>query len=447
MKRVLIVAYHFPPLTGSSGIQRTLRFVQHLPRFGWQPLVLTCRPLAYQHTKEDLVGDVPTGTVVERAFALDTERHLSVRGRYPGWLARPDRWVTWWPDAVRVGRNMLRRFQPSVIFSTYPIATAHLIGDSLAQASGMPWIADFRDPMAQQGYPTDPKTWASFKRIEERAFLRAAACTFTTPGAASLYRARYPESRASIEIIENGYDEEAFGALDRASVSSPLNGGVRTILHSGIVYPSERDPTQLFDALRLLKQRGIDERHVRVRFRAAVHEGLLRTLAGSRDVEAMVEMLPHVSYREALTEMLRADGLLLMQAANCNEQVPAKLYEYLRAGRPLIALTDQAGDTAQLLASAGIDAIAPLDNAQDIARILLRFISDDHRGMLARPDAIASSSRAARTEQLVRLLEGVPLARGKRGGTKPGFGAVDPSAQRLGQGECSTIGAPPPNGR
>ena len=81
MKKVLMIAYHFPPLAGSSGIQRTLRF----------PLVLTADPRAYERTSDDLLDEVPSGLVVERAFALDTARQLSVRGRYLGWLARPDR--------------------------------------------------------------------------------------------------------------------------------------------------------------------------------------------------------------------------------------------------------------------------------------------------------------------------------------------------------------------
>ena len=88
-----MIAYHFPPLAGSSGIQRTLRFAQHLPALGWQPLVLSADPRAYEKTSLDLLPDVPPDTVVRRAFALDTARHLTIGGRYIGWMARADRWV------------------------------------------------------------------------------------------------------------------------------------------------------------------------------------------------------------------------------------------------------------------------------------------------------------------------------------------------------------------
>jgi len=101
-RRVLLIAYHFPPLAGRSDIQRTLRFVQHLPAFGWQPLVLTAHARAYERTSDDLTSEIPAGTVMRRAFALDTARHLSLGGRYVGAMARPDRWLSWRFDAVRV---------------------------------------------------------------------------------------------------------------------------------------------------------------------------------------------------------------------------------------------------------------------------------------------------------------------------------------------------------
>jgi hypothetical protein len=103
MKRVLMIAYHFPPLAGSSGIQRTLRFAQQLPDFGWEPIVLTAHPRAYERVSDDLLREVPINLVVHRAFALDTARHLSIARRYPGFLARPDRWMSWRWGAVAAG--------------------------------------------------------------------------------------------------------------------------------------------------------------------------------------------------------------------------------------------------------------------------------------------------------------------------------------------------------
>lgn len=411
MKRVLMIAYHFPPLAGSSGIQRTLRFVQHLPKFGWEPLVLSADPQAYERTSADLMSDIPANTVVKRAFALDTARHLSIGGRYIGAMARPDRWVSWKYAAVRDGMRMIREFKPQAIWSTYPIATAHLIGAELHQKSGLPWIADFRDPMAQEGYPADPLTWQSYKAIETHAVNSSSLTTFTTPGAACSYRLCYPESADRIVVLENGYDEETFiEAANSGETRGVLNPGAVTLLHSGIVYPAERDPSHFFEALGRLKASGaIAPGSLVVRFRASVHDELLLSLAAQYNITDLIDCQPAVSYRQALSEMLSADALLVMQAANCNEQIPAKVYEYLRANRPILTLTDPTGDTASTLRQAGATDIVRLDSVEDICAALPSFIAAvrEGRAVLPDPDAVHAASREGRTEVLATLLEKV----------------------------------------
>ena len=397
-----MVAYHFPPLAGSSGIQRTLRFVQQLPGFGWQPLVLTAHPRAYERCSPDLDAEVPAVCVVRRAFALDTARHLAIAGRYVAALARPDRWVTWKCPAVLEGLRMIREFKPDLIWSTYPIATAHLIGAELARRSGLPWVADFRDPMAQDGYPADPKTWAQFSAIEQSAIQHARLNVFTTPGAARMYRERYPDAAARIAVIENGYDEDSFVDAGHAPRMS-LNPDVVTLLHSGIIYPSERDPTALFVALGRLKRAGrMLPGSVKLRFRATAHDGLLNGLAQTHAVQDLIEIMPPIPYRAALQEMQHADALLVMQGTGCNAQIPAKIYEYLRSRRPIFGLTDPVGDTASVLRDAGISAITALDSAEDIERDLPAFVEAVRTESAALPSmtAIQGASRLARTKAL-----------------------------------------------
>src|SRR5205823_2843386 len=93
MPRVLMIAYHYPPVVGSSGIHRTLKFSRYLPDHGWQPTVLTVRHNAHVNGAS---AELPAQVAVERAFALDTAVDLSIRGVYPRWLALPDRWISWW---------------------------------------------------------------------------------------------------------------------------------------------------------------------------------------------------------------------------------------------------------------------------------------------------------------------------------------------------------------
>ncbi len=406
MPRVLIVAYHFPPLRGSSGIQRTLRFCQYLPQFGWEPLVLTVQSRAYESVSEDLVAVLPPELPVTRAFALDAARHLSVRGRYPRFVADPDRWVSWLPGGVLAGLSLIRQYRPQALFSTYPIATAHRIALALHRRSGLPWIADFRDPMAQDDYPDDAVIRRHLHALEAQVVRHAARVLFTSASAIDACRERYPDVPADrFLLLENGYDEEAFAGL------FPRPGTRRQVLlHSGIVYPWERDPTAFMRALGMLKRAGsVTADMLEVRFRASANDGLLRNLAHEHGVDDLVTLAPALPYREALAEMLEVDALLLLQAANCNSQIPAKAYEYLRAGKPIACFTDPHGDTAQLLRRAGLAPLAPLDAPERIAQALPPFLAAVRASTaaVAEPRFVQDCSRLARTQVLGTLLHAV----------------------------------------
>jgi glycosyltransferase involved in cell wall biosynthesis len=412
VRPLLLIAYHFPPVFGSSGLQRTLRFAQYLPEFGWQPIVLTVRPDAYEQTDERSLAQVPAGCEVVRTRCLDAGRHLSIRGRYPAFAALPDRWASWQLWAARAGERLARERGVRAIWSTYPIATAHKIGATLARRTGLPWIADFRDPMAQEGYPADPRRWQAFKRIEETAAEQASRLVFVSPSALELYRGRYPGTPPErFVLIENGYDESSFDGLPTVAVKK--QGEPPVLLHSGIVYPSERDPGALFEALgRLARDHRIEPGDFVIRFRASVHEDLLRTLADRHGVSALIDIQPAIAYREALSEMLGADALLVMQGANCNEQIPAKLYEYLRAGRPIFGLADPAGDTGRTLAGLGYPLVTPLESADAIERALPAFLQALRAGTLpiAQRAVVDRYSRRTLTGRFAALLDQVTAA-------------------------------------
>ncbi len=396
VKRVLMIAFHFPPMHGSSSIQRTLKFAQYLPQFGWEPIVLTAHPLAYGATRDD---QIDPSINVHRSFALDSGRHLAWRGRYPRWLATPDRWISWWCSAVPGALSLIRRYRPQLIWSTYPIATAHLIALAVRRLSGLPWVADQRDPMTDHGYPEDPHLHAAYFSIEARTARRCSRMVCTTPGAVSLYQHRFPDiPQERFHLIENGFDEQDFRRAQPA-----LRIGPRfTLLHSGVVYPAERDPVPLLRALAQLK----DSAHIcpedfKLVFRASGHDAMLRQHIVAFGLSDMVELAPPLPYHQALGEMMGTDGLLLMQGANCNAQIPAKLYEYLRASRPILALTDARGDTAALLRSSGNAIIANLNCTDDIGTALMTFLS--HQPAPTDHGIIAAHSRLARTLQLASL--------------------------------------------
>lgn len=408
-KRVLLIAFHFPPQAASSGIQRTLSFSKHLGKYDWEPMVLSAHPRAYSQQNPTQLASVPAGLVVRRVFSLDTKRHLGVQGRYPEFLALPDRWVSWWLGAVPSGIKLIRKYKPEVIWSTFPIATAHLIGLTLHRLTGLPWVADFRDPMLQASYPTSRLQRCVYGWIERQTITRCKMAVFTTHSAMQTYRERFPELPSSkFTVIENGYDEDGFqpGAAP-AAAGQVLKKGKVTLLHSGVLYETGRDPSAFLQAIANLRASGrVLPSTLRVVLRAPGDVDAVSALVRRFGVDDMVEVLPPVPYTEALQEMLNADGLLVFQGTPFNTQIPAKIYEYFRARKPIMGLVDTAGETARVLNAAGFHSIASMEDSERIAQSLSPFIDDVRQGTayVASDELVAASSRTHRAGQLADAL-------------------------------------------
>ena len=410
---VLLIAYHYPPCVGSSGLQRTLAFSRYLPRQGWSPVVLTCTAGAYAQTSPAQLKDIPAEARVVRAWARDASRLLNVGGRYPFAATLPDRWLSWFPHAVWSGVRAARRYGVSCIWSTYPIATAHLIGAAIARLTGLPWVADFRDPMVEldaatgEQFPREPRLRRARLRVESKVVARAARLVFCTETARRICLERYPQLSASRTcVIQNGYNEELFAEVSGVGVASASAGAPVRLVHSGTIYPGrDRGPDALFAAIRALAAREvIRPGGFSLVLRATNCDEHLRGLIEQAGIAPFVQLAPAIPYREALAEMLQTTALLVLQGSTSNAAVPAKLYEYLRAGRPILALTDSAGETAATLERAGGAYLAALDDPAAISERLHELLRDISVGSARRPDA-AVVRTFERSEQAAVLAE------------------------------------------
>lgn len=407
VKRVLMVAFQYPPMSGTSGMQRTLRFSNYLLEHDWKPTVLTVSPLAYDERRDDQLTDIAAGVDVVRAWGCDAARHLSIRGKYVGALARPDRWANWRLFAVPVGLGLHIRERFDVLWSTYPLATTHRIAYRLRQLTGLPWIADFRDMMYDETYPADAATRRLHEEIEALVVRSCDKVVLTTPGTTDLYRNRYSDQDPDKFIcIPNGFDEKNFQGLPTTGVREERKH--IEIVHSGSIHPVERSPECFFHALAQLREEGFfDTRKLLVKLRAADNEDDHERLLNRYEVGDLVKLMPGISYRDALAEMADADGLLLIQGDNCSLQVPAKVYEYFRAGRPVFALTNADSDTGRTLTSVGQHHIANINRTDEIKRVFAEFID----GLISReaspvpPEKIRLYDRRFQTSLLAELLD------------------------------------------
>jgi hypothetical protein len=374
-KALLYIAYHYPPIIGSSGVHRSLAFTRHLSKSGWQVNVLTTSLKAYVKWDKSLLSLIPHNVTVIRAFALDVARHLSFRGKYFDWMTYPDRWQCWIPFAIISGWLAIRKNHCRVIVSTYPIASAHVIAYVLHRITGVPWVADLRDPMAQVDYPLDIRLKKVFMWIERKMVIHCKKILITAPSAKALYTNRFPESPPELwEILPNGYDGELIDQyiVEKSIVSNrtPLR-----LLHSGTLYAIERDPNCFFQALSELKAEEPDlKSKLEVWLRATGFDEYHANLLNRYGITDIVTIKPSLAYKDAIRDIQLADALLLMQSDGCNYQIPAKAYEYIRVKNPILALTDPDGDSAELMNKSNVAIIAPLDDVKKIKCAIIELM-------------------------------------------------------------------------
>lgn len=380
--KLLSIAFHFPPVSGSSGFLRALKFAGYLQSSTHvRPHVLTIKPFAYEQTAEannELLRN--TGIAVTRATGFDASRHFAIKGKYFGFMTLPDKWSSWIPFAFIKGLLLHRKEKFDAIMVTFPISSSLVIGNYLSKWTGLPLIVDLRDPVWEEETWQNTPRQKLLKRIESDLIARARRVIFTSPGTLEKYRARYPDAIANkASVIPNGYDETDFEGLSAHCVKN----GKKVFLHSGLLPEYERNPEAFFVAVSRMKQKGtVDAERVEFRLRASGHDAIYLNRLIELDIQDLVTFAPPIPYKQALQEMLGADGLMIFQDSTCNWQIPAKLFEYFRAGKPVLAFTDTDSDTANLLnAHSGNHVVAPLSSHEAIESAIEQFLArDDFKG-------------------------------------------------------------------
>ena len=409
MKSLLMVAYHYPPEGSSSGVLRTLKFSRYLPAYGWRPHVLTLRESVYPVRDESLKAEIPAEAVVHRTAGWDTARHFAIRGRHLEWMAIPDGYISWLPFAVRRGLQLINGTIIDALFSTSPKPTAHLIAAVLRKRAGIPWIADFRDPWIEADVYPRPGSlrWRIETRLEAAVVRGADRITVTTPELRDEMLRRYPDvSPERVVVVYNGYDEEDFADTARRIEPPPRF----ELIHAGMVTPEYRDPVPLLRAVaRLCEQRDVSRDDVRMVFLGAgqyVKSTAFRETVGSLHLTDVVQVLERVAHRQSLHHLYRAAVLVVLQAQDAGSLIPAKAFEYLRVGRPILALTSR-GATARLIRESGMGTVVEPQSIDAITDALVTLYRTwrSEPGSLVQAAGLTRFSRASLTGELARLLD------------------------------------------
>lgn len=437
---VLVIAYHFPP-EASIGTHRTLRLVRRLVDDGWDVTVLTGTATTYPSScpmDADLLSSVPPAVRIVRARALRPFENLSrllkrgakvapavraasmpdevgapdgptgllagLRGAkqwVEGVLRIPDPNIGWFLPALAAGLAASFRQWPDVVYATAPPWTGQLIARALSSVLGCAWLADFRDPWARAPWREGrlPIARRAAEILERTVVKRADAIVFTTRTNMDEYAAFYGPSIASkLHLVRNGCDRSEFDGL-----AAPPPDGRFTMLHAGSLYGG-RKPTALFAALAALQARGVINAETFC-FRQIGRVTLTGfDMVAERDrlgLQGLVEVLPPQPRRDILREMLSASCLLLLQPGT-TVSIPGKLFEYMAAGRPILAIAEN-GETANLVrASAGGLAVLP-DDQRGIEQTLESLIASRSAGIAATPRELFDGE--LRTRELVAVLD------------------------------------------
>lgn len=441
MRRLLVLAYFFPPI-GGGGCQRTLKLVRYLKPLGWDSTVVTARDPDYWILDPTLLEEVPPSTEVIRARGLTSHRLVRLLAgggaalerrqgerdprsfrklrRLQSWLMIPDGYLPWAREAERAAARRVQEGGIDVIWTTSSPESAHLAGMALKRRFGLPWVADFRDPWVGRVTYNPPTPWhdARHRALERGVVESADRVTVVSDAMATVYRERYPGvPRERFVTIPNGVDSDDWSRADRlASTAAPAEEAARdrgslVLLHAGQLAHRPTVRTLLAAARQVLDADPSAADALRLRFLGG-NEELLPAEIQDPALRGIVEVRPSRPHLEALAAMRRADALVLLGHGGEADALlyTGKIYEYLTSGRPVLGIVDS-GPGADLLRAAGAGPVCSAGDIRAVAEAIGRWISEWRRGgrlpTVSPKPAAASWERSAIAAEVAGLLAGL----------------------------------------
>ncbi len=419
-KSVLIVAYHFPPAAGQGlpGTQRAVKLTRYLPQFGWTPIVLTVKEASYPYyierdpqslevlPKSLIVSRTGITSILESVLKLKTiasrklksavsssaaaghRRKVSPRIRSSDGEARgrlqaikdfitdmfqiPDEVAGWIIPATFRGRSLIKRNGIDAIIATGRPWSSLVIGSLLSQLTGVPLVADFRDPWMTNPFRARHSRFKNFMdaRLERFVVQKSELVIANTDRLRQEFVDRYPVMTSEQFVcIPNGFDpQEIKQSLAGHAVSH--SDDVFTLVHAGFLY-GKRDPAVLIDAVRMLidaeKMSPGSLRVILVGPRELPYS--LREYIAAKGLTESIEIVDAVPFLESLRLVADSSVALLLQPDTMT-QVPSKLFENIGMGKMTIAIADRGSATEKLFAEYDLGFFADAGCTQTVAEAI-----------------------------------------------------------------------------
>ena len=390
MKKVLIIAYYFPP-NPNVGSQRPYRLAKYFPKYGWGPIILT--PAIPRKLSEELriietdYKDIRVSFKSKIGFSpnkgLQEQLGITVNKKNYGhstWKSKiiklfleitnfPDTRRGWYKFALKAASELICNERIDAIISTSSPATSHLIGRKLKLKYSIPWIADLRDLWTNNHFYKKYELIRYFeRRLELKTLSDADALVTVTHKFADELKILHKDKR--IISITNGFDNDDFDDV-QINLTNKF-----TITHTGKLYNGKRDPLLLFEVItQLINEKKLNKDLVEIRFYGFCENWLMQDIKRF-NLEKITSVHDLIPREEAIKKQRESQLLLLLVDKNNKEQnvYPFKMFEYLGARRPIICIGGNGGIVKELLENINAGVFA--SNANILRNILLEYYNE-----------------------------------------------------------------------
>lgn len=434
MKRVLIISYYWPP-TGGSGVQRWVKFAKYLPSEGWQPVIYTPENPEQLAVDESLAAEVPEAAEVVKTRIIEpyelykkllrrsghskeavevnpvNAQNKSLLQKAAMWvrgnLFRPDPRCLWIRPSVRFLKKYLSEHPVDLIVSTGPPQSMHMIGLRLSRETGLPWIADFRDPWTKIFYfkhlSMTPATERWHRKMEKKVLDEASAVVAVSPLVQQEFQAM---TDTPVELITNGFDECDFSS----EPCTQAYGGASqefTITHTGL-FAADGNPTVLWDVLAEKCQ--TDEafrKLLRIKLIGKTDDQILKALK-DRGLESSLINMGYQTHSIAVDQQRQASVLILplRKEPEYRAVLPGKLFEYLASQRPILGIGQPDGAMAMIVNETGTGTVIDWNDKEGISQYIEQCWKRHLEGRLSSDGAdLSRFTRRSLTRRMAGLFD------------------------------------------